>query len=119
MITATVNEIAQPVADFFGIEHLIATYGELDKAGNYTGKVELEPCMGRGKLVHLEAWLQHTGYNPHHYTFYSDSHNDIPLLEQVDLPIIVDPDSRLKEHAQQHSWQLFLLLINQMNMKTI
>lgn len=106
LITATVEDIAKPVAEFFGVDHLIATKGKVNEAGEYTGEVEIEPCMGRGKLVHLEEWLQKTGNNPEHYTFYSDSHNDMPLLEQVDVPIAVDPDDILREIALANDWQI-------------
>jgi len=106
MITATVEDIARPIAEFFAVDHLIASRGKLDILGNYTGEVEIEPCMGRGKLVHLEAWLQQTGHNPEHYTFYSDSHNDMPLLEQVDVPIAVDPDDILRKAAVANGWQI-------------
>ncbi len=110
LITATVEEIAMPVAEFFKVDHLIATEGKVDMAGNYTGEVNNEPCMGRGKLVHLEAWLTKTGYNPVYYTFYSDSHNDIPLLEQVDEPIAVDPDNILRDIATANNWNIISFL---------
>lgn len=110
MITATVDEIARPVAKFFGMDHLIAGRGSVDAAGNYTGEVELAPCMGRGKLVHLEDWLVRSGNNPKEYTFYSDSHNDLPLLEQVDVPIAVDPDPKLRQVAEENNWQIISFL---------
>lgn len=110
IITATVDEIARPIAEFFQVDHLIASRGKLDILGNYTGEVEVEPCLGRGKLVHLEAWLTETGVNPEHYTFYSDSHNDMPLLEQVDVPIAVDPDDVLRSIAMANSWEIISFL---------
>ena len=110
MITATVDDIARPVADFFGFDHMIASRGVVDTEGNYTGEVELEPCMGRGKLVHLEKWLTDSCNNPNHYTFYSDSHNDLPLLEQVDVPIAVDPDAKLRAIAQTNGWDIISFL---------
>ncbi|MEN9946371.1 MAG: hypothetical protein RLZZ293_757 [Pseudomonadota bacterium] len=110
MITATIEEIAKPIADFFQVDHLIGGRGKQDSYGNYTGEIELEPCMGRGKLVHLENWLTQTAYNPQHYTFYSDSHNDLPLLEQVDLAIAVDPDPKLSQIAQEQGWPIISFL---------
>ena len=110
MITATLEEIASPIAEFFGMDHLIGGRGQIDAQGNYTGEVELEPCMGRGKLVHLEEWLVKTGNNPVEYTFYSDSHNDLPLLEQVDVAIAVDPDAKLRQIAQENNWQIISFL---------
>lgn len=110
MITATIEEIAAPVARFFGMDHLIGGRGEVDEAGNYTSKLVLGPCMGRGKLVHLEDWLTRSGNNPTDYTFYSDSYNDLPLLEQVDVAIAVDPDPKLLEIAQQNNWDVISFL---------
>lgn len=110
MITATLEEIASPIAEFFGMDHLIGGRGQIDAHGNYTGEIELEPCMGRGKLVHLEEWLVKTGNNPVEYTFYSDSHNDLPLLEQVDVAIAVDPDNKLRQIAQANDWQIISFL---------
>ncbi len=110
MITATLEEIASPIAEFFGMDHLIGGRGQIDALGNYTGEIELEPCMGRGKLVHLEEWLVKTGNNPVEYTFYSDSHNDLPLLEQVDVAIAVDPDAKLRQIAQDNNWQIISFL---------
>lgn len=106
IITATLEEIARPIAEFFAVNHLIGGKAELDERGMYTGKLVLEPCMGRGKLVHLEAWLTESQFNPQEYTFYSDSHNDLPLLEQVDNPIAVDPDEKLHEIAKTNGWQI-------------
>jgi len=110
MITATLEEIASPIAEFFGMDHLIGGRGQIDARGNYTGEIEREPCMGRGKLVHLEEWLVKTGNNPVEYTFYSDSHNDLPLLEQVDVAIAVDPDAKLRQIAQDNNWQIISFL---------
>lgn len=110
MITATVEEIARPVAEFFAMDHLIGGRGVVDAAGNYTGEVELAPCMGRGKLIHLEEWLVKSGNNPAEYTFYSDSHNDLPLLEQVDVAIAVDPDPKLRQIAEENNWPIISFL---------
>lgn len=106
IITASLKNLAIPIADFFGADHLIASYGKIDETGMYTGEVELEPCLGRGKLVHLEEWLVRTGYKPQHYIFYSDSYHDLPLLEQVDEAIAVDPDEKLRNHAKENNWQI-------------
>lgn len=107
MITATLEEMAAPVAAYFGMNHLIGGKAKRDENGDYTGELEdLGPCMGRGKLVHLEHWLTVSDNNPTEYTFYSDSHNDIPLLEQVDTPIAVDPDDKLRAMATENGWQI-------------
>lgn len=106
IITATLEEIARPIAEFFGVDFLIGGQGVLDEHGKYTGEIVLEPCMGRGKLVHLENWLTISNNNPQYYIFYSDSHNDLPLLEQVDEAIAVDPDEQLQQIAQANSWSI-------------
>lgn len=107
MITATLEEMAAPVAAYFGMNHLIGGKAKRDENGDYTGELEdLGPCMGRGKLVYLEHWLTVSDNNPTEYTFYSDSHNDIPLLEQVDTPIAVDPDDKLRAMATENGWQI-------------
>lgn len=106
MITATLEDIARPIAKYFAVDHLIGGKAEKDENNNFTGELILEACMGRGKLVHLEDWLTETKFNPSEYTFYSDSHNDLPLLEQVDNPIVVDPDAKLREIALANQWQI-------------
>lgn len=106
MITATLEDMARPAAEFFGVDYLIGGKPEFDDNGKYTGDIAMGPCMGRGKLIHLEAWLTEMNLNPTEYTFYSDSHNDLPLLEQVDNPIAVDPDAKLREIAIENEWQV-------------
>ena len=106
IITATLSEIASLVAEFFEVDHLLATKSKRDLMGNYEGGLEGEACIGRGKLVHLEEWLVASGNNPEHYTFYSDSHNDLPLLEQVDIAIAVDPDDILRSTAIKNGWDI-------------
>lgn len=106
IITATLEEIARPIAEFFTVDFLIGGRGIIDESGKYTGEIILEPCMGRGKLVHLDDWLTVSGNNPDYYIFYSDSHNDLPLLEQADEAIAVDPDEQLKQIALVNAWPI-------------
>jgi HAD superfamily hydrolase (TIGR01490 family) len=108
IITATNRFITEPIARRLGVVHLIATEAELS-AGEYTGNVAGTPCFQAGKVTRLHAWLQEHQRSLEHSWFYSDSHNDLPLLEQVDHPVAVDPDDRLRAHAAQHNWPVISL----------
>lgn len=110
MITATLNNLAKYISEFFGMDALIASRAELNEDGSLSHELINDACMGRGKLVHLEYWLTENELNPTEYTFYSDSHNDIPLLEQVDNPIAVDPDDKLRKIAEDNSWKIISLI---------
>ena len=94
-----------PIADAFGVDDLIATDPEIVD-GRYTGKVAGTPCFQKGKITRLQQWLENTHHDLVGSTFYSDSHNDIPLLEIVDTPIAVDPDDELRALAEKNSWQI-------------
>jgi phosphoserine phosphatase len=72
--------------------------------GHYTGEVAGTPCFQHGKVTRLQAWLQDNGRNLAGSWFYSDSHNDLPLLEMVDNPVAVDADETLSEHARLKGW---------------
>ncbi|MDH5611137.1 MAG: HAD-IB family hydrolase [Gammaproteobacteria bacterium] len=105
IITATNSFVTGPIADAFGVDYLIATEPEIVD-GQYTGKVAGTPCFQHGKITKLNEWLEQTGRNLADSYFYSDSHNDLPLLEQVTHPVAVDPDSQLKTIAQQRNWKI-------------
>ena len=108
IITATNAFVTAPIAERFGIDHLIATEPEtLD--GHYTGEVAGEPSFREGKVKRLNAWLDEFRQTLEGSWFYSDSHNDLPLLEQVDNPVAVDPDSTLAEVAKQRNWPILQL----------
>ncbi len=98
IITATNRFITAPIAALLDVEELLATEPEM-RDGRYTGGVVGTPCYREGKVARLHAWLDDTGENLHGSWFYSDSHNDLPLLEQVTHPVAVDPDSALRRHA--------------------
>jgi HAD superfamily hydrolase (TIGR01490 family) len=99
IITATNRFITAPIAVEFGIEQLLAT--ELDEVnGRFTGKVKGIPCYREGKLDHLHAWLSSNGKTLDDSWFYSDSHNDLPLLTAVAHPVAVNPDKVLARHAK-------------------
>ena len=79
------------------------------KERHYTGRPVGIPCCHRGTVERLSAWLAETGNNLDESCFYSDSHNDLPLLGQVSYPVAVDPDATLAEHAQEHGWLIISL----------
>ncbi len=108
IITATNRFITEPIAEVLGIPHLLATEPEICD-DRYTGKVSGIPCFQQGKVERLMIWLQETGHNLENSWFYSDSHNDIPLLSQVTHPVAVDPDPRLAQHARENDWPVISL----------
>lgn len=104
IITATNRFVTAPIAEALGVDAMLATDAEI-RDGNYTGEVEGTPCFQQGKVTRLNQWLEQTGHNLADSWFYSDSHNDLPLLEQVDHPVAVDADETLSAHAEQRGWQ--------------
>ena len=105
IITATNSFVTGPIARAFGVEDLIATEPEI-VGGRYTGKVAGTPCFQYGKIERLHAWLEHTGTDFENSWFYSDSHNDLPLLEEVAHPVAVDPDDQLRSVATARRWPI-------------
>jgi HAD superfamily hydrolase (TIGR01490 family) len=103
VITATNSFITRPIAQEFGVQTLIATEPE-EIAGRFTGRVAGVPCFRDGKVTRLEAWLHENGESLAGSWFYSDSHNDLALLERVPHPVAVNPDDRLAAHAQHRGW---------------
>jgi HAD superfamily hydrolase (TIGR01490 family) len=108
IITATNSFITRPIADAFGIEHLIATEPEC-RDGRFTGRVAGIPSYREGKVQRLETWLAEHSASVDGSTFYSDSHNDIPLLERVDHPVAVNPDDQLEQVARDRGWDVLEL----------
>jgi HAD superfamily hydrolase (TIGR01490 family) len=108
IITATNSFITGPIAKEFGITHLIATDPEISN-GVYTGRVAGTPSFKEGKVVRLNEWLSEHKASLDGSYFYSDSHNDIPLLEQVSIPVAVDPDDALRDYAQERGWEILSL----------
>ena len=105
IITATNSFVTGPIARAFGVHDLIATEPEIVD-GEYTGKVKGIPCFQQGKIERLHAWLDETKIEFDNSWFYSDSHNDLPLLEEVAHPIAVDPDDQLRAIASERGWQI-------------
>jgi HAD superfamily hydrolase (TIGR01490 family) len=108
IITATNRFITEPIAALFDVPHLIATEPELLN-GRYTGKWTGTPSFASGKVMRLREWLDKEGLDLGESWFYSDSHNDIPLLLEVNHPVAVDPDPRLAEEARRRDWPILHL----------
>ena len=103
IITATNRFVTEPIADKLGVEHLLATDPEQIN-GQYTGEVAGSPCFQEGKVERLAQWLAEQGGDLKGSYFYSDSHNDIPLLKKVEHPCVVDGDEQLLEYARKKAW---------------
>lgn len=108
IITATNLFITSPIAKELGIKNILATEPEIIN-NRYSGKVSGTPCFREGKVEQLNSWLTKTGGNLADSFFYSDSHNDLPLLEMVTKPIAVDPDETLRSHAEIKGWDIISL----------
>lgn len=108
VITATNRFITAPIVAIYGIDNLIATTPEMID-GRYTGKIIGVPCFQGGKVTLLNEWLAQTGESLEGSYFYSDSHNDLPMLELVTNPVAVDPDAKLEQIAQKRGWQIMSL----------
>ena len=111
IITATNSFVTAPIARAFGVEHLIATEPE-QRDGEFTGGVTDIPCFREGKVQRLESWLEAQGRTLEAFEqswFYSDSHNDLPLLMRVTHPVAVDPDDALRAQAQARGWPILTL----------
>lgn len=111
VVTATERLVAEPFARAFGIEHLVATEGVMVN-GRPTGEIDGLPCFREHKLTRVQRWLAGLRNAPDTIAgfeesfFYSDSINDLPLLEAVTHPIAVRPDERLRAHAEKVGWRL-------------
>ncbi|MDR2335155.1 MAG: HAD-IB family hydrolase [Burkholderiaceae bacterium] len=108
IITATNEFVTAPIARELGVKHLIAVQLSRDEAGWITGEIEGIPSMREGKVHRMEAWLKerNLGWGDVECTFYSDSMNDVPLLEKVQHPVATNPDARLRALAQQKGWRI-------------
>jgi HAD superfamily hydrolase (TIGR01490 family) len=108
IITATNRFITEPIAQRYGVSELLATEPEMIR-GEYPGGVVGTPCFQHGKVERLTAWLQEHQRSLEDSWFYSDSHNDLPLLELVDHAVAVDPDDKLRSHARDNGWPVISL----------
>ncbi|WP_019594726.1 HAD family phosphatase [Thioalkalivibrio sp. ALM2T] len=112
IITATNQFVTQPIADLLGVDHLIATLAEEGEDREFTGELAGVPCFQEGKIERLRQYLaDHPDPEDSiaQASFYSDSRNDIPLLERVGHPVAVDPDPTLSAHAHNQSWPVISL----------
>lgn len=103
IITATNRFLTEPIAARFGVEHLLATEPEVHD-GEFTGGVTGVPCFQGGKVERLREWLTQHRASLEGSWFYTDSHNDLPLLEQVEHPVAVHPDDKLRTLASERGW---------------
>ncbi|EKF75486.1 hypothetical protein A11A3_03979 [Alcanivorax hongdengensis A-11-3] len=108
IITATNDFVTAPLADRLGVDHLIATVAER-RGEQYTGNVAGTPSYREGKVERLNQWLDDNDETLAGSWFYSDSHNDLPLLKIVDHPVAVDPDATLERHALEQGWPILSL----------
>ena len=108
IITATNRFVTAPIAARLGVDTLLATECEMAD-GRYTGRTTDVPCFKEGKVTRLNRWLAESGLNLNDSYFYSDSMNDLPLLEQVTHPFAVDPDPNLRAEAEKRGWPVISL----------
>ncbi|WP_367065262.1 HAD family hydrolase [Oryzisolibacter sp. LB2S] len=115
IITATNEFITRPIAQALGVEQLLALELERDADGWITGDIRGEPTMREGKVRRMQAWLAARGlsWGDVDSTFYSDSMNDVPLLEKVNHPVATNPDPRLRALAQERGWPILDLFASQ------
>jgi len=109
VVTATNSFITRPIVEAFGIDNLLATEPKI-KNGRHINVIDGIPCFHSGKVTRLNDWLKRKDYSLKGSFFYTDSHNDLPLMEIVDNAIAVDPDEKLAEIARQRGWEVISLL---------
>ena len=108
IVTATNEYVTRPIAAAFGVHELIAIDLVRDAQGEFTGDILGTPSFREGKVTRVEAWLaaRNLSWQDVETTFYSDSMNDLPLLEKVNLPVATNPDERLRKLAAQRGWRI-------------
>ncbi|WP_280151514.1 HAD family hydrolase [Piscinibacter sp. XHJ-5] len=107
LVTATTRFVAEPFGEALGLADVLATEPEVDEEGRYTGEIVGHACFREHKLSHVQAWLARAGAawdDVERSWFYSDSINDLPLLQAVSDPVVVDPDPMLREQALAKGW---------------
>jgi HAD superfamily hydrolase (TIGR01490 family) len=111
IITATNEFVTRPIAHAFGVDELIAVELVRDDGGWYTGEIQGVPSLREGKVERLQQWLHQRGldWGTVETTFYSDSSNDIPLLQRVNHPVATNPDAKLKAFALEKGWPILEL----------
>ena len=108
IVTATNEFVTRPIAAAFGVDELIAIDLVRDSHGEYTGDIAGTPSFREGKVTRVQAWLaaRGLGWQDVETTFYSDSMNDLPLLEKATHPVATNPDERLRQLAGQRGWRI-------------
>lgn len=108
IITATNRFVTAPIAARLGVETLLATECAM-QGDRYLGRITGIPCYQQGKVTRLNLWLEEQGLDLQDSYFYSDSRNDLPLLELVSHPVAVDPDDVLRSTANSRGWPIISL----------
>jgi HAD superfamily hydrolase (TIGR01490 family) len=112
IVTATNEFVTRPIAEAFGVPELIAVKLQRDGAGRVTGRIDGVPSFREGKIIRVEQWLAERGHGWADFqrvSFYSDSPNDLPLLERVNDPVATNPSPALETVAQARGWRLLRL----------
>jgi len=115
IVTATNEFVTRPIAQALGVQDLIAVELERDASGWFTGEIRGTPSMREGKVTRLQQWLHDQGlsWDNVETTFYSDSRNDLPLLQRVTHPVATNPDDTLRQVAQDKGWPILDLFPKQ------
>lgn len=113
IVTATNEFVTRPIAKALGVQELLAVQLARDANGWYTGEIDGIPTMRQGKVLRMDQWLadRKLGWADVESTFYSDSMNDVPLLEKVNHPVATNPDARLRALAQERGWRILDLFV--------
>ena len=108
IVTATNEFVTRPIAHAFGVQELIAIDLVLDARGEFTGDILGTPSFREGKVTRVQAWLaaRNLGWQDVETTFYSDSMNDLPLLDMATHPVATNPDERLRQLATERGWRI-------------
>lgn len=108
IITATNEFVTRPIAEAFGVKELIAVELERGPDGWITGEIRGVPSAREGKVTRMEQWLaaRGLGWGDVHSTFYTDSINDLRLMERVDVPVATNPDADLRAIATERKWRI-------------
>ncbi len=111
IVTATNEFVTRPIAQAFGVSELIAVELERDSTGWITGEIKGTPSFREGKVTRVAQWLATRGldWGDVEMSFYSDSMNDLPLLEKAHHPVATNPDARLRQLATERGWRILEL----------
>ncbi len=105
LLTASTRYVAEPLAAALGLDGTICSRLEVED-GRFTGRVDPPLCFGAGKIARAERWAEAEGIDLSASTFYTDSYNDLPMLERVGRPVAVNPDGRLARLARRRGWPI-------------